>query len=163
MNTDNPKNDSLPLHPIQLVRVALVQMVFTNIKPPSLATRIDPTTVAISHSPGGVNVEKRSFTHFIRASYNISETSGGMVTGGPDSAPFAMFLELMGAFNFADIITEDVVAQFQKMGAASMLLPYLREHAYTITMRGGVSPIILPLTMVPVIRISKEGKLLDRQ
>lgn len=162
MRTDGAKMTDVAIHPIQLVDVALVQVVFTNLTRPNPKVEIDPMAVAIGYIPGAVDFSSRIFAHTVRAMYNMRETENGLSADSQGKAPYALFIELYGTFTFTENINQDTIEEFQKTSAMSILLPYLREHVYSMTMRAGVSPVLLPLTMVNLIRISEGGKLIKK-
>lgn len=49
----------------------------------------------------------------------------------------------------------ELIDQFVKGNAPIILLPYVREHAFSLTQRAGFDAIILPLVEVPTIRLAK--------
>ncbi len=59
-------------------------------------------------------------------------------------------LELLGHFHI-DLtrFSEGKIDVWTQQNAPVILLPYLREHIYSMTMRAGFKPFILPLVQVP--------------
>lgn len=71
--------------------------------------------------------------------------------------PFTLKVGVAGAFKVdTSIFPADKLDVFIVHNAPLILLPYVREHAFSLTQRAGFEAIILPLVEVPTIKISKE-------
>lgn len=75
---------------------------------------------------------------------------------GQPKPPFIMKIEIAGHFTVdEERFPSEHILHWAKNGAAFVLMPYLREQAYSLSSKGGFRPIILPLTEVPTITVAK--------
>jgi preprotein translocase subunit SecB len=66
-------------------------------------------------------------------------------------APFTIKVELVGEFQVDESkFPKDQIYNWADRNAPMILMPYLREHVYSLTMRCGFKPMLLPLMEVPV-------------
>lgn len=73
--------------------------------------------------------------------------------------PFEMRILIAGHFE-VDPDRFDVahIDKFAEKNAPVLLIPYMREQAYSLSLRAGVEPVIFPLVTVPIFRlVSKEA------
>lgn len=73
---------------------------------------------------------------------------------GP-TCPFEMRIAVAGHFQVdEDRFPIDQINNFAEKNAPIILIPYLREHSYSLTIRAGVDSMIFPLITVPVFKMS---------
>lgn len=67
--------------------------------------------------------------------------------------PYSIKIELVGLFKIdEDRFHREHIYDWARRNAAFILFPYLREHAYSLSIRCGYKPFILPLVEVPTFR-----------
>lgn len=72
------------------------------------------------------------------------------------SSPFFIRVELLGKFTVnPDEFPEDKVEEWAKINAPILLLPYLREHVYSLALRAGLPDLNLPLLNLPLYKLSQ--------
>ncbi|MDD1956475.1 protein-export chaperone SecB [Pseudomonas sp. 8209] len=70
---------------------------------------------------------------------------------------FEMRLSIAGHFKVdEDAFPTDKIYNFAERNAPIILIPYIREHAYSLTVRAGVEPLIFPLVQVPSFKLVKQ-------
>lgn len=70
--------------------------------------------------------------------------------------PFKLRVGVAGEFTVdQERFPAHLIDQFVKGNAPIILLPYVREHAFSLTQRAGFDAIILPLVEVPTLRDAK--------
>jgi preprotein translocase subunit SecB len=63
-------------------------------------------------------------------------------------------VEILGRFSIdTKAFPVEHVPEWARTNAPIMLFPYLREHVYSLTLRAGFKPAVLPLITVPTIRV----------
>jgi preprotein translocase subunit SecB len=75
---------------------------------------------------------------------------------GTEDRPFEMRIAVAGHFEVDEErfpIAE--INNFAEKNAPIILIPYIREQAYALTMRAGVEPLIFPLITVPVFKVEQ--------
>jgi preprotein translocase subunit SecB len=74
----------------------------------------------------------------------------GMMLRPKDSNNSFLIVELVGIFTVdEEKFDVKLLDNWAEKNAPFILLPYLRENAYALSVRAGIDPIILPLTEVP--------------
>ena len=73
--------------------------------------------------------------------------------------PFSMKIELRGEFRINEReFPIDKIDDWARKNAPLILLPYLREQAFSLTARCGFKPLVLPLFVVPTFSIGANHK-----
>jgi preprotein translocase subunit SecB len=73
--------------------------------------------------------------------------------GNPDR-PFEMRIMIAGHFEVDDAAFPiDKVHHWAENNAPVILIPYMREHAFSVSLRGGVTPVLFPLIQVPTFKV----------
>lgn len=62
-----------------------------------------------------------------------------------DPKPFEIILKVVGLFTYSDRYSPDDVQKYLQAGSISVLLPFIRESIFQLSMRLQISPIMLPL------------------
>lgn len=71
--------------------------------------------------------------------------------------PYTMRVELVARFTVdEENFSPDNVDDWADRNAPIVLIPYLREHVYSLTIRCGYNPLILPLVQVPTFEVKKD-------
>lgn len=71
--------------------------------------------------------------------------------------PYEMRASIAGHFKVdEEKFPKDKIYAFAESNAPIILIPYLREQAYSLTVRAGVDPLIFPLVQVPSFKLVNE-------
>ncbi|MFZ1730433.1 MAG: protein-export chaperone SecB [Bacteroidota bacterium] len=136
-------------HPIQLVNVTLRRLEYlTSLTPEAIQEEPPPPlALATAHSP--YNAETKSIQVGLRF--------------GPDEQAdlkllsFIVRVEIIGFFEVdTDMFPQEKVEHWAKENAPMLLLPYLREQVFSLSIRADIPPIILPLMQLPSFIINPE-------
>lgn len=143
-------------HPIQLVGVDVIKLSFMANEILTPKVTIDGKSILLG--VGGLQEDgDKSFWIFVRAAYGIPDID--LPKDAEFITPCSILVELAGRFKTNMDLSPEVIHSFKDNGALSVLLPYLREHVYSLSVRSGIQPIIIPVKQVPLIKITSEGKL----
>jgi len=75
---------------------------------------------------------------------------------GKEDRPFEMRIAIAGHFEVdEDNFPIGEINKFAERNAPIILVPYIREQAYSLTLRAGIEPLLFPLITVPVFKIEK--------
>lgn len=158
-----PAEDQMIPHPIELLRVQLVRLFFaSNIPPGADTVEVDPKNVLIMYMPESLDSREKHFGVRVRAVYGYPGIDIPEDTTDFDAIPYSFLVEMLGSFrvNMEEMPLE-TIKRFQEKGASTVLAPFLREEVFALTMRAGYQPVIMPVTLVPIIRVSPDGKLAE--
>lgn len=73
--------------------------------------------------------------------------------------PYEMRLSIAGHFKVdEDHFPNDKIYTFAERNAPIILIPYIREQAYSLTVRAGVEPLIFPLVQVPSFKLVSQSQ-----
>ncbi|SDS79041.1 preprotein translocase subunit SecB [Pseudomonas prosekii] len=87
----------------------------------------------------------------VRLEMNIEPESGAV------DRPYEMRIKIAGHFEVdEEKFPIEHINNFAENNAPVILIPYIREQAYSLSIRAGVDPVIFPLVQVPVFRIVKQ-------
>lgn len=135
-------------HPIQLLAVNVQQLYIRPLVAPEAALEADQGGAAI---------------FFGRSEYDAEEKliSVGVKLETPEEKekdePFEICVELSGIFEVDDeSFPPEHIQHWAENNAPYILMPYLREHVFALTARCGFKPMVLPLTMLPTLRLESE-------
>jgi len=71
---------------------------------------------------------------------------------------FEMFFRIVGLFSYAAEYKQDAVQQYLQQGSLSVMLPFMRELVFNLSMRLQISPIMLSLVqLAPPPEIPERG------
>jgi preprotein translocase subunit SecB len=73
-----------------------------------------------------------------------------------ESLSFSCSVDIIGFFEVKEDISTEKIKYFAEKNSPYILQPYLREHLYSITLRGGITPIILDLKEIPFPNIEEK-------
>ena len=144
-------------HPLELVKVDVVQLTFVTNKRPTLETYIDGRNVELSIRQDQIDTKDDWLQVFVRAAYGIPG-----IDCEPEEAPptdCSLIVELAGTFRKHKDLPRETLELFQNNGALITLTPYLREHVYSLSARAGIQPIIIPILQVPIFKLTESGRL----
>ncbi len=137
-------------HPIQLSNLTVDEVYFKRLIWGDLEGY--PSDFALTVSRSDYDAEEKTISVRIemKVAPNFDEA------GEPDR-PFEMRILIAGHFEVDDTaFPVELVHHWAETNAPVILIPYMREHAYSVSLRGGVSPVLFPLVQVPTFKIVAE-------
>lgn len=73
--------------------------------------------------------------------------------------PFSLLVAVAGQFKVdAEQFPTHLLQDWAVNNAPIVLLPFIREHAYSLSARAGFNPVLLPLVEVPTVRLGTDSK-----
>jgi len=133
--------EELKLHPIKLLNVQILE----------LYLKINDATKAFKLQ----DEESRKFSFSSgHSEYNANNKIIAVATkveiGTEGDNPFTLRVELIGEFQVnEESFPVDKITHWAKHNAPILLVPYLREQVYSLSVRSGLVPILLPLVELP--------------
>jgi len=78
--------------------------------------------------------------------------------GGTEEDPFfTLTVDLLGDFQIDQgRFPIEKIENWQEENAPFIMLPYLREQVYSLSIKGGIQPIVLPMYEIPTTRSNRE-------
>lgn len=130
-------------HAIQLERIKVLEL--------SMKVNLEvdqeklPEPKGFTLSVGHSEYDDKASRIGVKVSATISSEDGG--------SPFDLTVELMGGFSVdKEMFPVKFIDDWAMRNAPIILYPYLREHVYALTMRGGFEGTLLPLLQVPTLQ-----------
>jgi preprotein translocase subunit SecB len=140
------KSDELKLHPIQIISLGVLELYIRSNERPDISKKVEADRISFSVGHNEYDKEKS----IIQVATKIEV---GMDKKKPKT-PFSMRIELIGEFKIDEKkFPVDKIIDWALRNAPFIIFPYLREHAYSLTVRCGFSPMVLPLMQVPTFQI----------
>lgn len=146
--TRQKSETDLKRHPIQLIKLSVRELSIRSNVPPDAGLQADSESCSIKIGSTDYDDDQKVIIVSIRLE------SG---TGSSDvEAPFEMEIELVGFFQVDENrFPVERLPDWARHNAPYILLPYLREHAYSLSARCGFKPLLLPLLELPTIKIQE--------
>lgn len=125
-------------HPIQLIKIQIKEL---NVFIHDLAvTEKDSLDVQMQYKVGTNNFNEKEKILVVGVKCLLND--------GIKDAPFNLNVELLGFFEVGDDFPSDKVEHFARHNAPIILMPYIRENIYSLSIRTGLD-INIPLVQVP--------------
>jgi preprotein translocase subunit SecB len=136
-------------HPIQLVNITVDELYIKSLDRESFVNKDYPREFSLTVSRSEYDSQNKTIS--VKLDMNLSPSEDGL------DRPFEMRISIAGHFE-VDEEAFDVsdVDKFAERNAPVILIPYIREQAYSLSMRAGVEGVIFPLVQVPVFRLTKK-------
>lgn len=146
--------NKLKSYPVQARYIAVRELVFKAYTPPSPNITVSeeeyPYKISVGHS------EYDPENKIIQVSVQLETEDGEPDQSLSGSIPYYIKVKLSGIFEIDDqSFPADRIFEWASTNAVFIFYPFLREHVFALTARGGFSPFILPLVEVPTIKVSK--------
>ncbi|MEI7812437.1 MAG: hypothetical protein WCJ01_08420 [Ignavibacteria bacterium] len=140
-------NFQLKLHPIKLKSVNITEISIKLKKHPSEII-FENGEFNFSSGKSEYNAANHLIAVFVKVEIGYE--------AGTKNSPVMLRVELFGEFE-VDETNFDIqeLGSWADNNAPVLLFPYLREHVYSLSLRSGLTPIILPLIEVPVFNLNK--------
>lgn len=136
--------------PVQLTFLGVKELHVETFWPVSLTSNYTPEDGVIQHAIGAFDTEKRTVQVKLRFISGKRPNSPEEVKQLQDQnrQPFLLRAEVVGEFTVApNSIPEAEVPQWAQKSVAPILMPFLREQVYALSLRVGVQPILIPLVL----------------
>ncbi len=147
MKENSPGRSPKP-HPIQLVNLGVRELFIESHQAPDPNVGAVPEECSIQISSSPYDSSNK------RLIVSLRLESG--VKADPTKTPYAMRIELVGVFQVDDTqFSVEHVDDWARNGAPLVMFPFLREHAYSLSLRCGFRPMLLPLLDVPTFTTGK--------
>ncbi|MEE4742811.1 hypothetical protein V2K00_11390 [Pseudomonas alliivorans] len=134
-------------HPIQLINLHVDELYIKVLDRQKSESEHVPRDFTLTVSRSEYDAESKIISVKIQMEMMPDEES--------PACPFEMRIAVAGHFQVDEErfpIAE--INNFAEKNAPIILIPYIREHSYSLTVRAGVKPMIFPLITVPVFKIS---------
>lgn len=137
------KKEQLKLHPIQTNSISVSELYIkaNEFPDPSKAIEKGAGSISVGHS----QYDEKNKTIRVAIKLEVEKEK---------KAPFTLRIELVGEFlvNEREFPIKHIY-DWAGRNAPLILMPYLREHAYSLTLRAGFQPVILALAEVPTFKL----------
>lgn len=123
-----------------------------------------------AHVPPSSEVGLKEFPYSLAVGYGKYDEKKKIVTialkletveneDQKEQLPYSLKIELLAAFKVDEQRFEiKYIEDWARRNAPFILYPYLREHAYALTLRCGFEPLMLPLVEVPTSKVKSPRK-----
>ncbi|MEN6490273.1 MAG: protein-export chaperone SecB [Smithella sp.] len=140
--------EQLKLHPIQLIHLGVKEIYIKSHIAPDISIEAEADKCSLSVG-GSKYIEEDK-----RIDVALKLEFGRKNNNDDEDAPFSLLVEIVGIFKVNDekFQTKHIM-HWARNNAPLILLPYLREHVFSITSRCGFKPILLPLLEVPTFKV----------
>jgi preprotein translocase subunit SecB len=141
--SEQQTEEKFKLHPIQLTAIKVTEL-FIKIHRPIDAKQIEEQEVAVAHTHKKYDSEKHSIEVLAKVETGMEKDTKSAIS---------MKIGLLAKFIVDESrFSKDHIDDWAKRNSIFILMPYLRENAYALTVRCGLPPAILPLLQVPTSR-----------
>lgn len=136
-------------HPIHLTSVAIKELCIKSNQVPDINIGLDDGgkfDLLVGHS----EYDKDNKSIVVSLALEIGQKEE------ETKVPFSMRIEIVGHFKVDESnFPVEHILHWAKNNAPFVLMPYLREQAYSLSSKGGYRPILLPLTEVSTFILPK--------
>jgi preprotein translocase subunit SecB len=147
MNQDAVQNEK-SLHPIQLITLAVRELFIKSNLPPDSSVGAEAEKCNIITGSSDYNRETKSIAVTLKLETGIDDNE--------EDSPYSMRIEIVGIFQVDEAhFSVEHVPDWARRNAPIILYPYIREHAHSLPVRCGFSPLVLPLLEVPIFKLEK--------
>ena len=147
------------LHPVQLRFVAIKELFMQSFWPPTNQQDFESPPAEISHRICDYDPNSKSIQIGLHLSMGIDhEPTEAEIAEfqALRKLPFRLRVHLVAEFEVdPSQFPLDKLQHWAKVNAPMIMMPFLREHVYSLTGRVGYRPIILPMMLVPAFQIQK--------
>jgi preprotein translocase subunit SecB len=139
-------------HPVQLVNITVDELYIKSLDRESFVDKEFPKEFTLTVSRSEYDTERKVIS--VRLEMNLAPEDENVI-----DRPFEMRIKLAGHFEVdEEKFDMTQIDKFAEVSGPVILIPYIREHAYSLSMRAGVDPVMFPLVQVPIFRLArKEG------
>jgi len=137
-------------HPIQLKNVNIVELFCRANQPPTDSIEVGDDSITIASRRTNYIEEENTIVVGLLLEIGMEDEP---------KTPFSMKVELFGEFSVEEErFSKDDLPHWAAHNAPFILFPYLREQVYSLSLRCGFPPLILPLVTIPQRTVKKHSK-----
>jgi preprotein translocase subunit SecB len=136
-----------------------------------LSYPVQPNFIAVrelyikAHTPPnqrlGINADelifKSSHTDYDDVRHVIeigAQVEYGIETKATEAVPYSLRVHIMGQFQIDEaVLGREKIDLWARINAPYILYPFLREHVFSLTARSGFDPLLLPLVLLPTVKV----------
>lgn len=146
---------SLKKHAIQIENVFVKELYIVANRPPSEQEGVDGGEFKLSVGHSEYDPEAKRIGVSVKIEVGLAD-----VEEEKTKLPFSMRIEIVGHFNVdEESFPIEHITHWARSNAPFILLPYLREHAYSLSARCGFKPMLLPLLEIPTFKLPQSSDL----
>lgn len=135
-------------HAIQLSNITVDELYIKALDRESFVDKDFPKDFSLTVSRSEYDPEEKVIS--VRLEMNVQPETDVV------DRPYEMRIKIAGHFEVdEEKFPIEHINNFAENNAPIILIPYIREQAYSLSIRAGVEPVIFPLVQVPVFRIVK--------
>ncbi len=136
-------------HPIQLINITVDELYIKSLDREAFKDVEYSRDFTLTVSRSEYDAEDKTIS--VKLDMNVSPSEDGL------ARPFEMRVSIAGHFEVdEDAFDVAHIDRFAERNAPAILIPYIREQAYSLSMRAGVEAVIFPLVQVPIFRLAKK-------
>lgn len=138
-------------HPVQLVNISVDELYIKLLDRESFKDKDYPKDFSLTVSRSEYDTERKIIS--VRLEMDLAPDDKSET-----DRPFEMRIKVAGHFEVdEDRFDIAEIDKFAEISGPVILTPFLREHAYSLSLRAGVDPVIFPLVQVPIFRLPRKG------
>jgi len=146
MAESSPEDKGPPVYPIQANFVAVRELYIKSHVPPNQRVKANPENFIMKTAHSAYD----EASHLIEIGVIIEY---GIETKPDEVIPYSLRAHIMGQFKVDETkFKKEKIDLWARINAPYILYPYLREHVFALTARGGFDPVLLPLVELPTIK-----------
>jgi preprotein translocase subunit SecB len=146
MPDPTPESKGPPEYPIQANFIAVRELYIKSHVPPNQRVKVDSGNFILKTAHSSYDEGR----HVIEVSVIIEY---GIETKPDEIVPYALRAHIMGQFRVdEEKFKKEKIDKWAQINAPYILYPYLREHVFALTARGGFDPVLLPLVELPTVK-----------
>ena len=136
-------------YPIQLIDIGVKELKISTEPPPQYGEDIDVNLFTLGVGHTDFDEENQRINIGLRFEYDQENAEKAESSNLTELA-----VEIIGHFAIdTDNFPQDKIEHWAHNNAPYILIPYLREHIYSLTQKSGFKPLIIPLFKVPTLNI----------
>lgn len=138
-------------HPIQLLNVQVEELSIKALDRVSFADKEYPKTFDYTVGRTDFNEETKQIA--VKVDLSIKPDEDETI-----DRPFSLLVSVSAHFSVdTEVFPMDKIYNWAMHNAPIVILPYVREHVYSLSLRAGFEPVMLPLVEVPTVKIVKNN------
>ena len=142
-------------HPIQLIDIGVKELSIVTKEPPEHGEKIDVDSFTFSVGYDGFNDSTRIINIGLKFEKAMDDESE-QISPEEDNIS-SLKIEIIGCFKVdVENFPIEKIDHWAQYNAPYILIPYIREHVYSLTQKCGFEPLVLPLFQVPSFTIENK-------
>ncbi len=150
MTNGNETNKRFKLHAIRLLKVNVVELSIRSNVPPDESLGINEIDIPFKVGHSEFDEKSRQIDVAVGIHINDEESDSDEAISEP---PFFLNVAVHGEFHIGEEFPDEHITDWARRNAPLILMPFVREHVYALTVRSGFKPLILPLFEVPTLAV----------